>query len=79
MPPGRVSRSRPRRTPDIPAEFAAEGSKDLRPMRADGHVNRHRRRKQSNGEEECGSQMSHSFIPLLIHNRSNAVPWKMIP
>ena len=79
MPPGSVSRRRPRRTPDVASKLAAQRSKNLRPMRADRHVDRHRGRKEGNGEEECGSQMSHSFIPLLIHNRSNAGLWKLIP
>ena len=48
-------------------------------MGTDGHVDRHRGRKEGNGEEERGSQMSHNFIPLLIHNRRNAGSWKMIP
>ena len=47
-------------------------------MRADHHVDRDRSRKQGNGEEERGSQMSHSFIPLLIHNLLNVASWKLI-
>ena len=33
------------------------------------HVDRHQSGKQGEGEEERGSQVNHSLIPLLIHNR----------
>ena len=79
MPPGRVSLRRPRRTPDLAAELAAQRSEDLWPISTGSHVDRHRGAQQGHGEEECGSQMNHSFIPLLIHNGSNAGSRKLIP
>jgi len=33
------------------------------------HVDRHQGGKQGEGEEERGSQINHSLIPLLIHSR----------
>lgn len=36
------------------------------------HVDRHQSGKQGEGEEERGSQVNHSLIPLLIHSRPNA-------
>jgi hypothetical protein len=34
------------------------------------HVDRHQGGEQGKDEEERGSQVNHSLIPLLIHSRS---------
>jgi hypothetical protein len=39
-------------------------------MQPHRHVDRHQSGEQSEGEEERRSQVNHSLIPLLIHNRS---------
>jgi hypothetical protein len=38
-------------------------------MEPNRHVDRHQGGEQREGEEEPGSQVNHSLIPLLIHNR----------
>jgi hypothetical protein len=46
-----------------------KGEQDFAPVQPHRHVDRHQRGEQGEGEEERGSQVSHSLIPLLIHSR----------
>jgi hypothetical protein len=69
VPPSRSGRSRRRRS----AKLAAQGEQDFGPVMPHRHMDRHQSGKQGEGEEERGSQVNHSLIPLLIHNRPTHV------
>lgn len=64
--PGLSRRSRRRRSD---SKLATEGKQDFRPVEPHRHMDRHKRGEQGECEEERGSQVNHSLIPLLIHSR----------